>query len=140
MTITRRYRFSASHRLHNPALSEEVNRAVYGKCNNRLGHGHDYVLEVSVCGPVDEETGRVLDPACLDALVRERVLAAFDHRNLNAETPEFANFPPTSENLLRLIWQRLQKDWEQNFPPGRRLVRVRLRETRRNSFEMMEEE
>jgi 6-pyruvoyl-tetrahydropterin synthase len=69
-----------------------------------------------------------------------RVLAAFDHRNLNAETPEFANCPPTSENLLRLIWERLRKDWEQNFPPGRRLVRVRLRETRRNSFEMMEEE
>ena len=140
MTITRRYRFSASHRLHNPALSEEVNRAVYGKCNNRLGHGHDYVLEVSACGPVDEETGRVLDPACLDALVRERVLAAFDHRNLNAETPEFANRPSTSENLLRLIWERLRKDWEQNFPPDRRLVCVRLRETRRNSFEMMEEE
>jgi 6-pyruvoyltetrahydropterin/6-carboxytetrahydropterin synthase len=140
MTITRRYRFSASHRLHNPALSEEVNRAVYGKCNNPLGHGHDYVLEVSVRGPVDEETGRVLDPERLDALVRGRVLAAFDHRNLNAETPEFANCPPTSENLLRLIWERLRKDWEQNFPPDRRLVRVRLRETRRNSFEMMEEE
>jgi len=140
MTVTRRYRFSASHRLHSPALSEEANRAVYGKCNNPLGHGHDYVLEVSVCGPVDEVTGRVVDPARLDRLVRERVLAALDHRNLNAETTEFAAAPPTSENLLRLVWRRLQDGWSEAFPPDRRLRRVRLRETRRNIFEIMEEE
>ena len=140
MTVTRRYRFSASHRLHNPALSEEANRAVYGKCNNPLGHGHDYILEVSVRGPVDQETGRVLDPARLDRLVRDRVLAALDHRDLNAVMPDLRGAPPTSENLLALIWQRLEQGWPEAFTPDRRLLRLRLRETRRNSFEMMEGE
>ncbi|MGC8793811.1 MAG: 6-carboxytetrahydropterin synthase [Bryobacteraceae bacterium] len=139
MMVTRRYRFSAAHRLHSPALSAEDNRAVYGKCNNPLGHGHDYLLEVSVRGPVDEGTGRVVDPACLDELVRVRVLAALDHHNLNAQLTDLEGQPPTTENLARIAWRRLQDAWAGTFPSGPRLARIRLEETRRNSFEMMEE-
>ena len=89
--LTRRYRFSASHRLHADGISEAENRALYGKCNNPHGHGHDYVLDVSLRGRVDGETGRVADVAALDRLVRERVLEAFDQRNLNAEVAAFAD-------------------------------------------------
>lgn len=140
MTITRRYRFSASHRLHSTALDDERNRSVYGKCNNPLGHGHDYVLEVTVSGPVDEQSGRVVDPARLDHAVYAAVLADWDHRNLNAEVSEFAVVPPTSENLLRAAWRRLQQALERDFPAGPRLVRLRLEETPRNRFEMMKGE
>ncbi len=138
MIVTRRYRFSASHRMHSAGLSEEANRAVYGKCNNPFGHGHNYVLEVSVGGSVDERTGRVVDPTCLDELVRQTVLTAWDHRNLNVEAAEFAGEPVSSENLLRIAWRRLASAVARAFPHGPRLVRLRLEETRRNSFEMME--
>lgn len=138
--VTRRYRFSASHRLYSPALSEEDNRRLYGQCCNACGHGHDYVLEVSARGPLPQRSGRVLDPAALDDLVRRAVLAAFDHRDLNAELPEFAAAPPTTENLAGAIWARLSRSWCERFPaPGPRLSRLRIRETRRNSFEIMEE-
>lgn len=140
MRVTRRYRFSASHRLRAAGLSDSANESVYGKCANPYGHGHNYVLEVSAGGPVDPLTGRVLNPAGLDALVDRVVLAAFDHRNLNVEVAEFAEAPPTSENLARQIWRRLRESWPQAFPSGPRLVRVRLKETPRNSFEIMEEE
>lgn len=140
MRVTRRYRFSASHRLHSPVLDEEANRAVYGKCNNPLGHGHDYILEVTVSGPVDEQTGLVVRPARLDEIVYGSVLAAWDHRNLNAQVNEFAAEPPTSENLLRAAWRRLKDALRSAFPDGPRLARLGLHETRRNSFEMMEED
>lgn len=140
MRITRRYRFSASHRLRAAGLSDSANAAAYGKCANPHGHGHNYVLEVSASGPVDSLTGQVLNPASLDALVDRAVLRTFDHRNLNAEVAEFADAPPTAENLARQIWRRLREGWPQVFADGPRLVRVRLEETRRNSFEIMEEE
>lgn len=140
MTITRRYRFSASHRLHSAALNEHENRAVYGKCNNPLGHGHNYVLEVSVRGPVDEQTGRVIDPARVDELVQDVLLADWEHCNFNAASPEFAGQPPTSENLLRFAWRRLEQAMRRDFPAGPRLARLRLQETRRNVFEIMEED
>lgn len=140
MRITRRYRFSASHRLRAAGLSDSANEATYGKCANPHGHGHNYVLEVSAGGPVDPLTGQVLNPAGLDALVNRVVLRAFDHRNLNAEVAEFAGAPPTTENLARQVWRRLSESWPQAFPGGPRLVRVRLQETPRNSFEIMEGE
>src|ERR1700687_2843004 len=97
--LGRRYRFAASHRLHSARLSEEENRRLYGKCNNPHGHGHNYVVEVSVRGPLDLATGRTLDTAVLDELVRRQVLGPFDHRNLNSEVPVFERLVPTSENL-----------------------------------------
>lgn len=137
MRLTRRYRFAASHRLDAPRLSPEENAAVYGKCNNPYGHGHDYVLEVSLHGPVDAETGRVADVALLDRLVGERVLGAYDHKNMNLEIPVFQHTPPTTENVAADIHLRLRDGWETAFPAGGpRLEAVRILETKRNSVEV----
>ena len=133
--LTRRYRFSASHRLHARELSEEENRALYGKCNNPHGHGHNYVLEVRVAGPVDEH-GRVADRAALDGLVESCVLRDFRHRNLNLDLPDFANLAPTSENVVLVIGRRLAANWLRAFPaPGPALDKIRLYETKRNVVE-----
>ncbi|MCS6952700.1 MAG: 6-carboxytetrahydropterin synthase [Bryobacterales bacterium] len=137
LRLTRRYRFAAAHRLHAAAFSQEANQQLYGKCNNPHGHGHDYVLEVSVAGPLDEATGRVANPAVLDRLVAQEVLACLDHRNLNAEVAEFSDAPPTTENLLRLIRQRLLARWPETLARTR-LAGIRLYETRRNIFELAE--
>lgn len=135
--VTRRYGFSASHRLHAAGLSEDENYRLYGKCNNPFGHGHNYVLEVSVRGPVDVRSGRAVDPAALDRLVRERVLAAVDHKNLNEQIEEFRHIVPTTENLGLLIHQRLKHAWTQMFPgPWPQLEKVRIAETERNIFEV----
>ncbi len=134
--LTRRYRFSASHRLHADSLTEEQNRAVYGKCNNPFGHGHDYALEVSVRGPLDPETGRAADIAALDRLVHREAVGPFDHRNLNCDAPEFATLPPTTENLALVIERRLERAWTDVFPgPWPQLDRIRIQETRRNRVE-----
>lgn len=135
--LTRRYRFCSSHRLHSDRLSEAGNCAVYGKCNNPFGHGHNYVLEVSVRGPIDAASGRSADFAALDALVRERVLSAFDHRDLNGEVPAFTRLVPTTENLALEIRRRLGEHWPGAFPaPWPKLERIRVWETKRNSFEL----
>src|ERR1700691_4924932 len=102
MRLTRRYRFSASHRLDTPALSTEENRKLYGKCNNPYGHGHDYVLDVTVSGSPDE-SGQIANRESLDALVGERILARFDHRNLNTDIPELAGVVATAESLAVAI-------------------------------------
>ncbi len=130
--MTRRYRFSAAHRLDNPALSADQNRAVYGKCNNAYGHGHDYALEISVAGPVDAATGRVVPPGAMDAIVRCEVLSCLDTSNLN-ELPDFAGAPPTTENLAGAIGRRLAAKWPEAWPP---VCRIRIEETRRNRFEL----
>lgn len=135
--VTRRYRFCASHRLHSRELSEARNRELYGKCDNPYGHGHDYVLDVTVTGPLDKTTGRVCNPATLDALVTRYVLGEVDHKNLNEDIPEFAESVPTSENLTRMIEARLKHAWKSEFPEEcPRLTRIRLQETKRNSFEL----
>ena len=137
--VTRRYEFSASHRLHAPGLPEDENRRLYGKCNYPFGHGHNYVLDVSVRGPVDSRSGRAVDPAALDRLVHDRVLAAFDHKNLNEQVAEFGQVVPTTENLGMLIHQRLKRDWRTAFPGGwPRLEKIRIAETERNIFEVSE--
>ncbi len=134
--LTRRYRISASHRLHSPALSEEENRRVFGKCNNPHGHGHDYTLEVTARGPVDERTGTLLSLDALDRLVRERVLDAFHLKDLNQQSAEFAGAIPTTENLASAIAARLSTHWRQTFPgPWPELDRIRILETRNNRFE-----
>jgi 6-pyruvoyltetrahydropterin/6-carboxytetrahydropterin synthase len=136
-SLTRRYRFSASHRLHAASLSVEDNRALYGKCDNPYGHGHDYVLDVSVRGPIDRLSGQVAGRTELDALVAHAVLREFDHRNLNVEVDAFASMVPTSECVAREICRRLKCAWPSVFPAGAlRLAAVRIEETPRNIFEI----
>ena len=125
----RRYMLSASHRLHSDALSPEQNRAVYGKCNNPHGHGHNYTVEVLVGGAVAPETGMVVDLKQLDSVVRTRVLDRFDHTNLNLD-PLFTNRVPTTENLCRAVFELLD-----GFAAPARLVQVRVEETENNFFE-----
>ncbi len=137
MRLTRRYRFSASHRLHSAQLSPEANDRVYGKCNNPFGHGHDYILDVSVRGPLDERTGRVVDLDELDGLVGREILTAFEHRNLNAEVPAFRDLVPTTENLAVEIRRRLESAWPAPFQrSGTTLDRIRIEETKRNSVQL----
>jgi 6-pyruvoyltetrahydropterin/6-carboxytetrahydropterin synthase len=134
--VTRRYRFAASHRLHAPQLSDEQNEAIYGKCNNPFGHGHNYVLEVTARGPADD-SGRTLDPGRLDDLVARQVLTPFSHSNLNVDVDSFAGRVPTSENLAVEICRRLKDNWPAIFPgEWPKLDRVRIAETARNIFEV----
>lgn len=127
--LSRRYRFSASHRLHSEQLGEEENRRVYGKCNNPYGHGHNYVVEVALSGPVDASTGMIANLVDLDAFVESEVIEPFDHKYLNEEIVEFQNSVPTTENICIEIFNRLRR-----FPQAR-LERVRVEETGLNSFE-----
>ncbi len=137
MRVTRRYRFTASHRLHSSALSEDENRELYGKCSNPYGHGHDYVLDVTAVGPVNALSGQVVHVPTLDRLVTEQVLKDFDHRYFNADLAEFQNLVPTSENIIRVIEDRLNARWLEAFPgEWPRLEAIRLRETKRNVFEL----
>jgi 6-pyruvoyltetrahydropterin/6-carboxytetrahydropterin synthase len=137
ITLQRRYRFSASHRLHVAAFDEARNNDLFGKCNNPFGHGHNYEIEVSVAGPIDARTGRAVDVNLLDRLVESTVLARYDHRYLNEELPEFENVVPTTENLGVEIRARLQEGWNAAFPNGRpRLERIKIFETGRNIFEI----
>jgi len=138
--LTRRYRFSAGHRLHNDALSAEENRRVYGKCNNPHGHGHNYLLEVTVSGPIDPATGMVFDLGALDGVVSEIVLEKLDHMNLNLDVEAFRTEVPTTENLCREIYNRLREPiWKASSPGRVHLDRVRLEETSLNSFEYVGE-
>ena len=127
--LTRRYMFSASHRLHSEAMSAEENARTYGKCNNPYGHGHNYALEVTVSGRVDERTGMVCNLADLDSFVQEHILDRFDLQNLNA-LPQFGQTVPTTENLCTVIHDILRR----GFTPAH-LEKVRLEETMMNSFE-----
>ncbi|MFZ3214514.1 MAG: 6-carboxytetrahydropterin synthase [Candidatus Acidiferrales bacterium] len=134
LSLTRRYDFAASHRLHAPELSEEENQRVYGKCNNPHGHGHNYALEVTVTGPVHPATGMVANLGELDSFVERQILAAFDQRNLNEEVAEFRKVVPTTENVCREIFRRLR------VFPAAHLEQVRIEETSKNSFEVRAED
>ena len=136
--VTRRYGFAASHRLHSAALSEDANQRLYGKCNNPYGHGHDYVLDVSVTGPVDAVSGQVVNIQILDRLVDQQILCDFDHKYLNADVAEFGSVVSTSENIIRVMEDRLQTHWRESFEgEWPRLEKIHLRETRRNAFELV---
>lgn len=128
-TITRRYRFCAAHRLHTDRLSPEENVVIFGKCNNPNGHGHNYVVFVSVKGDIDPKTHQVLEGQRLDAIVERTVLQRFDHRDLNQDRA-FVNQTTTGENLVLLMWDLLVKE----IPAGR-LAKVGVIETRDNYFE-----
>ena len=148
--LTRRYRISAAHRLHNPALSDDENRRLYGKCNNPRGHGHDYALEVTVAGKVNPATGMVIDLGLLDEVVQREVLDRFDHKHLNLDVEDFRTRVPTTENLCLAIYnllaQRfpLSRNGDGNSSPGTSrmaasLEKVRVEETRSNFFEYKSE-
>ncbi|HSS30226.1 MAG TPA: 6-carboxytetrahydropterin synthase [Nitrospiraceae bacterium] len=128
-SVTRRYRFCAAHRLHTDHLSPEENLAVFGKCNNPNGHGHNYVVLVTVRSPIPTATDKGLDLDQLDRIVRQQVITRFDHHDINRD-PEFADRTTTGENLVLLIWDLLVKC----FPSGQ-LEKVGLIETRDNYFE-----
>lgn len=128
--VTRRVHFCAGHRLHDPALGDEENLAIYGACSNPNGHGHNYDLEVTVEGEVDPAVGYVMDLRALKELLQDVVLGDLDHANLNTDVPWLDGVVPTTENLTVAIWNRLASHFT-----GPRLVSVRLWETERNSVE-----
>ena len=132
--LTRRYRFSAAHRLHNEALSAGENSRLYGKCNNPYGHGHNYTLEVTVRGPIDLATGMLMDLGLLDRIVEQEVLERFDHTHLNLDVPNFKGKVPTTENLCLEIYGLLQAKLDAAGQPAH-LEKVRLEETNSNFFE-----
>lgn len=140
--LTRLYRFSASHRLNAPALTGEQNRLVYGKCNNPYGHGHDYVLEVTIAGAPDPATGRLLPLGRLDTLVQAAVIDAMDRRDLNTQVAEFAgDLVPTTENLAVVADLRLRRAWQAHMRETPvRLHGIRIHETRNNIFEISAKE
>ncbi len=131
--LTREYRLAASHRLHSTQLDEDANWATYGKCNNPHGHGHNYRVLVTVRGPLDERTGRVVNVTRLDEVVRQAVIDPLDHTNLNEQAPEFAHLVPTTENLVDVVTARLRAAWPADLA---QLSRVRIFETRNNTFEI----
>ncbi len=134
--LTRRYRFSASHRLHNEALSAEENRRLYGKCDNLFGHGHNYVLDVTLAGPVEPQTGMIFDIGEFDQTVEREVLERFDTTNLNLDGETFREVVPTTENLCVEIYRTLEPKLAGRGRWGAaRLERVRLEETNSNYFE-----
>jgi 6-pyruvoyltetrahydropterin/6-carboxytetrahydropterin synthase len=127
--ITRQYRFCAAHRLHAKELSDDVNRNVFGKCNNLNGHGHNYTVLVTVRGEIDSLTGEVTDRERLDQLVITKIVERFDHRHLNHD-PAFHEVVTTGENLAKFIWDELVGD----IAIGQ-LEKIGLIETRDNYFE-----
>jgi len=129
VTVTRRIHFNAAHRLHNPRLSNEENRRIFGACNNPNYHGHNYELDISVAGDVDPVTGYVADLGEVKRVAETIVVAALDHRNLNLDVAAFADLNPTAENIAVVIWGMLE-----GRLPGR-LVKLVLWETPRNYVE-----
>ncbi len=138
IALTRRYRFSASHRLHVASLSEQENSSLFGKCNNPFGHGHNYVLSVTVEGAVNLKTGLMISISALDQLVESSVLRQFAYRNLNLDHPRFAELVPTTENVAAVIADLLAAQWPLYFRPEMdgRLSSIHVQETDRNGFEV----
>jgi 6-pyruvoyltetrahydropterin/6-carboxytetrahydropterin synthase len=134
MTLTRTYEFAASHRLHVQELSQEENVALFGKCNNAMGHGHNYSLEVTVGGIPDQQSGMLCDLTLLDSVVEREIIDRYDHKNLNFDIAELAGQNPTSEVVGLAIFDRLQKA----IPD--QLVKIKLHETARNAFEVRADE
>lgn len=129
VTLTKTFSFSAAHRLHSLGLSDKENQAVFGKCNNRNGHGHNYELEVTVKGTINPQTGMIMDLGELMQTVQEEILDRFDHKHLNEDTAEFSTLNPTGENIVQVIWTLLEPQL------AGQLVRLGLWETPKNFFE-----
>jgi 6-pyruvoyltetrahydropterin/6-carboxytetrahydropterin synthase len=138
--VTRKYSFSASHRLHVDSFSDTENDSIFGKCNNPYGHGHNYELFVTARGPVDPESGLAVDVAKLDRLVAERVLSAFHLKNMNADVAAFRETVPTTENVGLEIRRMISETWSNTFPGEWPVFeKVRIYETDRNIFEVSNE-
>lgn len=132
ISLSRRYQFAAAHVLRQPSLSDADNERIYGKCANPSGHGHNYGLEVTIAGPVNPDTGRIIEPERLDEIVRHRVLERFDHSMLNQDSL-FQGVVPTAENIATVVHRQLEVAFAD--PEGARLLRVRIVETGRNHFD-----
>ena len=130
VTVTRRLQFNAAHRVHNPQLSDEENRQLFGKCNNPNGHGHNYVLDVSVTGTIDPRTGYVMDLAHLKRIVETHVIDRVDHRNFNLDVDFMQGTIPTSENIVVAFWRVIAP-----LVAPARLTRLVLWETPNNYVE-----
>jgi 6-pyruvoyltetrahydropterin/6-carboxytetrahydropterin synthase len=130
VTVWRRLRFNAAHRVHNPALSDEENTRLFAKCNNPNWHGHNYELEVGVRGPVDPVTGYVIDLGMVREIVEREVIDQVDHKNVNLDVPWLSGVNPTTENLVVCFWKRIAPA----IAPAQ-LVMLRLRETENNYVE-----
>ncbi len=130
MKIIRIEHFNAAHRLNNPAWSAEKNELVFGKCNNANYHGHNYQLEVHLSGPVDPETGYVMDMKILSDLIKDEIIERFDHRNLNLDCPEFEGVNPSAENIAKICWDLLRVKISTSLQ-----LTIRLWETPRNGVE-----
>lgn len=133
--VTRKAHFNAAHRLHNSDKSEEWNRTTFGKCNLPNWHGHNYVIEVTVCGEPDPETGYVIDLGKLKTIIKEKVLDPCDHKNLNIDVPFLKGIIPTAENLVHAFYEELRADVEAACSKGGKLYNVKLYETERNMAE-----
>jgi len=130
MKVCRRVTFNSAHRLFNPHWSDEKNLEVFGKCSNPNYHGHNYVLETWIEGPVDEETGYVIDLKKLKDLVNQEITERFDHRNLNLDCEEFKTLKPSAENIAIVIWQLLTPKLDPKYK-----LTIRLWETENNVVE-----
>jgi 6-pyruvoyltetrahydropterin/6-carboxytetrahydropterin synthase len=128
--VTRRETFSASHRLYNPDLTDDKNRELFDKCANPNGHGHNYVLEVTVAGEPKDETGYVIDLKRLKEIIRREVISKVDHKHLNHDVDFLKNVIPTSENIAKAFWNILKDKMGEA-----RLYSIRLQETENNSVE-----
>jgi 6-pyruvoyltetrahydropterin/6-carboxytetrahydropterin synthase len=127
--LTRKLEFSAAHFYHNPKFSAEENRRIFGKCSNPHGHGHNYVLEVTVAGEPDPETGMIFDLSELKGILEREVIARFDHRHLNHDVPELAGKIPTCEEIAAVLWRILEPKIASNAAGGARLDHIRLYES-----------
>ena len=128
--VTRKVHFNAAHRMHNPDWSDEKNRHVFGLCNNPNWHGHNYELEVTVCGTPDPETGYVIDLSVLNAVIESQILLKLDHKNLNLDVDFLQGIIPSSENIAVAIWKQLEP-----YIPSGKLFAIKLYETPRNFVE-----
>ncbi|MCR9064844.1 MAG: 6-carboxytetrahydropterin synthase [Cytophagales bacterium] len=131
VSVYRLEHFNAAHRLHNPEWSNAENERIFGKCNNPNYHGHNYNLEVKVTGLINSDTGYVIDIKILSDIIKEHVLDAFDHKNLNLDVPEFKNLNPTAENIAVVIHDKLEKALNTDSLT----LKIRLYETERNYVE-----
>ncbi|MCH2449721.1 MAG: 6-carboxytetrahydropterin synthase [Gracilimonas sp.] len=133
--VTRRTHFNAAHRLHNPDKSDKWNQDAFGKCNLPNWHGHNYVMEVTVAGEPDPETGFIIDLGQLKSIIKEKILDPCDHRNLNLDVPFLQGIIPTTENLVRAFFEQLRPEVEAACSNGGKLYMVKLFETERNIAE-----
>ena len=128
ISVTRKEHFNCAHRLHNPNWSDEKNASFYGKCNNPNYHGHNYNLEVTITGALNEESGYLIDMKLLSDIIKEEILIPFDHKNLNLDVEDFKNLIPTAENMAIVMYNKLVNRVSNKFD-----IKIKLYETERNS-------